>query len=190
MPGKNSKKVDKDSQSKDDFQVKDDYESDHDEPETSDWAENTERRKSVCDFDREDVARFETSKVEELTNEDLLKVVIRRGEMQKNPVLSGGCKRVLKQINLERLPRKETSFRGGSSSFRGNSFRGDSSFRGNSFRGGNRFNRDRESYSSRQQPHYRNDDDQDRFRERERGGGDHEERHFDRSRKKYVPKSN
>lgn len=69
--------------------------------------------KSVVDFDRDEVATYETKTVSDMSSEDLLKVVIRRGEMDKNPALSGGCERVLRQINRERLGMRPTGPRVG-----------------------------------------------------------------------------
>lgn len=72
----------------------------------------SDNKDSVVNFDRTDVPKWETMKVNELTDEELLKVVVVRGESKKNPVLSGGCKRVLKQINGERFPRRPQFMRG------------------------------------------------------------------------------
>lgn len=76
-----------------------------------DWTDDTqqtqqtERQRSVTQFDRSEVAKLESSTVSSLTTEQLLMLVIRRGEEEKNPVLSGGCERVLRQINRERIAR-------------------------------------------------------------------------------------
>jgi hypothetical protein len=58
---------------------------------------------SALDFDRELNRKFDSATVESLSTEDLLKVIIRRAEDEKNPVISGGCGRILKQINKERI---------------------------------------------------------------------------------------
>ena len=60
-------------------------------------------RKSVLDFDHPTVQTFETRTVSSLSNDELFMVLIRRGEEQKNPVISGGCERLLRQINRERI---------------------------------------------------------------------------------------
>ena len=57
-------------------------------------------RKSVLEFDRNEVAGIDPV---QLTNDQLLMILIRRGEVQKNPVISGGCERLLRQINRERI---------------------------------------------------------------------------------------
>ena len=56
---------------------------------------------SVTDFDREDVRTWEDRYVRDLTTEDLLKIVTRRGEVEKNPVVATDTLRTLKKINLE-----------------------------------------------------------------------------------------
>lgn len=68
---------------------------------------------SVADFDRNTVRELESKMVNELNMDDLLKVLIVRGEDQKNPVVSGGCERLLKQINRERVGRGRGRGRGG-----------------------------------------------------------------------------
>lgn len=72
-----------------------------DEPSSS--SSSQPQKKSVLDFDRTTVQGFETRNVSSLSNDDLLMVLIRRGEEQKNPVISGGCERLLRQINRERI---------------------------------------------------------------------------------------
>ena len=62
---------------------------------------NTSKFKSVLDFDREQTALIDVGDVANVSDEDLLKILIRRGEMKKNPAISSGCKRVLRQINSE-----------------------------------------------------------------------------------------
>ena len=42
-----------------------------------------------------------SKKVSELSTEELLKSLICRGEDEKNPVIAGGCEKLLKQINRE-----------------------------------------------------------------------------------------
>lgn len=65
---------------------------------------STQERRSVLDFDRQEAAKLESSKASDLTNDQLLMILVTRGEAQKNPVISSGCERVLRQINRERLP--------------------------------------------------------------------------------------
>ena len=71
------------------------------------------RPPSVADFDRDTVRELESKNVSELNIDDLLKILIVRGEDQKNPVVSGGCERLLKQINRERVGRGRGRGRGG-----------------------------------------------------------------------------
>lgn len=104
----------------------------HESNNASDNSRNARPRKpSVLDFDRDEVAALEKKKVSEISTEELVKVVIRRGELEKNPVLFGGCGRLLKQINGERLAPR----RGG--------YRGRGGFRGRGGNRGFRSNRDR-----------------------------------------------
>jgi hypothetical protein len=63
--------------------------------------ESSETKKSVLDFDRVEVGLLDVGEVAKLSNEDLLKVLVRRGEEQKNPAVASGCKKVLRQINFE-----------------------------------------------------------------------------------------
>ncbi|ARF09526.1 hypothetical protein Indivirus_1_149 [Indivirus ILV1] len=62
--------------------------------------------KSVVDFDRATVSQYETQEVKNLSIDQLLQVLICRGELQKNPVVSGGCEKLLRQINRERIPHR------------------------------------------------------------------------------------
>jgi len=132
------------------------------EEEISEDEETTEtrtfiKRKSVMDFDRNEIATYEGKKVAELTVNDLLKVLIKRGEDQTNPIVSGGCERLLKQINRERIGRRpmrhnnfnqddnaggnqrfsnDTGVNGGNQRFQNDNFRyrGGRGFRRNHFR--------------------------------------------------------
>lgn len=108
----------------------------------NDVVDQTEtKQKSVVDFDREEVAKFESKQVSELSVPELLKVLIRRGEDQKNPnpIVSGGCERLLRQISRERMNNpvkhfdKDSGFRGQRGGFRG-------FHRGGGYRGRGGFN--------------------------------------------------
>lgn len=73
------------------------------------------RQPSVVDFNRDEVRELESKKVSELGLEDVLKLLIVRGEDQKNPIVSGGCERLLRQINRERIgggPRPKRGYGG------------------------------------------------------------------------------
>ena len=131
------------------------------------------RKPSVFDFDRDEIAELEKKKVSEISTEELLKVVIRRGEQEKNPVLFGGCGRILKQINGERLASRRGGSNGG---YRGQGGRDDSNggngcYRGRGQergRGGNqgfrgRGGRDSQGYRGRQ---FEDDDDDDQHGQR------------------------
>ena len=63
--------------------------------------ESSPQTKSVLDFDRTQVAAIDVGDVAKLSNEDLIKILVRRGEEQKNPAIAAGCKRLLRQINGE-----------------------------------------------------------------------------------------
>ena len=71
-------------------------------PETTSPEPSTEK-KSVLDFDRSEVLTYEDMTVSSMSNDQLLMILIRRGEEQKNPVISGGCERLLRQINRESI---------------------------------------------------------------------------------------
>ena len=88
-------------------------------------------KKSVIDFDRTEVAAYENMTVSDMSNDQLLMILIRRGEEQKNPVISGGCERLLRQINRESI----------------NPHRGN---RNNHFRGKN-------NYNNKNHPNYEQD---------------------------------
>jgi hypothetical protein len=152
MPGKKSTKSKKSSDEVKKVSSESDSNNvnseDVDVDEVNDWVhesnkgkrsyEQRERKPSVFHFDRDDVAKLESKKVSELSSEELLKVVVRRGEQEKNPVLSGGCGRVLKQINGERLAPRRMSGRGYRGSFnRGGVGRGDYGRGNNRGRGSN-----------------------------------------------------
>jgi hypothetical protein len=68
---------------------------------SSSTTSSTTVRKSVLDFDRTTVKNTESEKVSSLSIDELLMVLITRGETQKNPVISGGCEKLLRQINRE-----------------------------------------------------------------------------------------
>lgn len=58
---------------------------------------------SVVDFDRATVRDLYSIPVGDLNIESLIKVLIVKGEEQKNPVVSVGGEKLLKQINRERI---------------------------------------------------------------------------------------
>lgn len=61
------------------------------------------RYTSVLNFDRNEVAKLEDKKVNELNISDLLKVLIRRGEEQENITVRKECGVLLRKLNGERL---------------------------------------------------------------------------------------
>jgi len=61
------------------------------------------QQQSVLNFDRTNISQIDLKYTSQLGIDDLLKILIVRGEQQKNPVISTGCSRVLKQINRERI---------------------------------------------------------------------------------------
>ena len=65
--------------------------------------------KSCTDFDRNEINKLGEKHVCDLTTEELIKVLICRGEADKNPVVSGGSERLLKQINRERIGKQPNS---------------------------------------------------------------------------------
>lgn len=71
-----------------------------------------EEKKSVLDFDRNEIAPLEEKKVSECNDEELLKILIRRGEMKKTDTIFGPCKSALQRMNGESTyqPREFKSF--------------------------------------------------------------------------------
>jgi hypothetical protein len=57
--------------------------------------------KSVCDFDHNDVKKWDDRLTSDMKNDELLKILIVRGRENDNPVLWKGCESVLKQIKGE-----------------------------------------------------------------------------------------
>lgn len=85
-------------------------------PVETNWSEQNEKperqmekTKSVLDFDRHEASVLEKRVSDagiELSDEDLLKMLIRRGEVKKNPTLKFECGKTLQIINGEKVPRK------------------------------------------------------------------------------------
>jgi len=174
---------------------KDSKKIDEDEFEEDSKGTDEPTQKSVVDFDRTEVAALATELMEtrKLTFDDMLKVLIYWGEQQKNPAISAGCKKILKQINSEPSlhPREKPTNNGRRDRFR----------RGPQVR---RFPNDAEEHAgvvdehevppttqhadgedSGRQGGYRGrggfrDGFRDRFRRDDRNGGDREERSGDR----------
>jgi len=96
---------------------------------------------SVLDFNREEIKKLEEKKVLDLSTEDLIKIVIRRGEIEKNPPISRGVSKVLQQINLETIGKSDKARRG--------RFRGHTRFSRNNNRGKRGRGRGRDNLSSR-----------------------------------------
>ena len=122
---------------------------------------NTFHKKSVSDFDRSEIGALEDKKVSELTVNDLLKVLIKRCENSDppSPIVSGGCERLLKQINRERIGKpfiKHNNFNH-EDSFRSRGFRS----RG--FRGRGRYGRDRHDGHDRYDGRDRHDGRDERY---------------------------
>lgn len=57
--------------------------------------------KSCLDFSREEIRELEDSSVTDISDEDLIKILIRRGEENKNPIIQTDCENLLKKINRE-----------------------------------------------------------------------------------------
>lgn len=60
-----------------------------------------EDKKSITDFDYNDIMKIDVGDVKKLTSDDLLKILIVRGKEGKNSSLWSGALRLLKQINCE-----------------------------------------------------------------------------------------
>jgi hypothetical protein len=70
---------------------------------TTQTAHASQTNQSVMNFDRSVTRANESKPVSSLSNDELLQVLITRGEDQRNPVLSSGSERILKQTNRERI---------------------------------------------------------------------------------------
>jgi len=77
------------------------------------------KKTSVADFDRSIVDTFEKKKVSELKIDELLKVLIVRGDKQLNPALSGGAEKLLRQLHREVLRPKKPKTRRSGNRYRG-----------------------------------------------------------------------
>jgi hypothetical protein len=89
--------------------------------------EARESKPSVLNFDRAEVVKLNESLKAagfDLSNDDLLKLLIVNGDTQHNPVIAGGCENILRQSHREKINRPFGGGRG----------------RGGFHRGGNRFN--------------------------------------------------
>lgn len=86
--------------------------------------QTTTEKKSVLDFDRTEVAKYENQLLSTLTIDQRLMALIRLGEEQKNPVISGGCERLLRQINREPFQSPHKSGGHQNNRDRGQQFRG------------------------------------------------------------------
>jgi len=67
---------------------------------------------SIANFDRSEVSSYEDMTMKDLSAVKALKVLIRRGEDtdNPNPALAGGCLKLLRMLNRERLhPQEEKS---------------------------------------------------------------------------------
>ena len=58
---------------------------------------------SVANFDRAQAVEYETKVASELQIDQLLKLLIRRGEVQFNPALAKGAEKLLRQLNCEQI---------------------------------------------------------------------------------------
>lgn len=96
----------------------DDCERDYNEEKWERKEMRGQRGKSVLDFNRDDYRNMESMTVKEINTEDLLKILVCRGEDEKNPIISGGVSKVLRQINREPAPRR-SDFRSGRRGGRG-----------------------------------------------------------------------
>jgi hypothetical protein len=63
---------------------------------------------------RDEILALEKSKLAcDLTNGELLKILITRGETQKNPIISSGSEKILKQTNREPIQYSRDNFHNG-----------------------------------------------------------------------------
>jgi hypothetical protein len=95
-----------------------------------------QRRPSVMAFDRNEVATYENKKVSDLSISDLLKVLVRRGEVQENITVRRDCGFLMKKLNGERVFNNNRGYRGGRGDYngRGGGYNGRGGYRGGSSR--------------------------------------------------------
>jgi hypothetical protein len=91
------------------------------EPLSQSWADEVKQEDeeisvlppdSIANFDRKEVDEYETKVASELKIDQLLKLLIRRGEQQLNPALAKGSEKLLRQLNCEYIhpPRPKRVF--------------------------------------------------------------------------------
>lgn len=90
------------------------------EPLSQSWADEVKQEEevyvlppdSIANFDRKEVDEYETKVASDLKIDQLLKLLIRRGEQQLNPALAKGSEKLLRQLNCEHIhpPRPKRPF--------------------------------------------------------------------------------
>lgn len=63
--------------------------------------ESKPTKKSIVDFDHDEIIKLDTGKIKDTDSLTLLKILLTRGESDHNPALMYGTKRLLKQLNFE-----------------------------------------------------------------------------------------
>lgn len=72
-------------------------------------SEEKTEKKSVAQFDRTEIGALESKKVCEISTADLLKIAVRRGEIELNPIIAKSVLNTLKKINGESFRRKQNT---------------------------------------------------------------------------------
>lgn len=80
-----------------------------------------EKKKSIIDFDQDEIKNLDTGIIKTTDNMTMLKILIVRGKNEHNPALWAGAQRLLRQLNCE----DDRSNRNDDDNERRNRFRGD-----------------------------------------------------------------
>ena len=84
------------------------------------WVDESQLpQQSVANFDRTLVQALEVKTVSDLNIDELLKVLITRGENQLNPALAAGATKLLRQLHREVLHQRTHHFGGDNRDSRG-----------------------------------------------------------------------
>ncbi len=65
---------------------------------------NSSQESSVLDYDADEIQQFDSQHLSSIDSMRLLKVLIERGRNSHNPTLWSGTRRLLQQLNFERIP--------------------------------------------------------------------------------------
>lgn len=96
------KKDDKKQLSDEEEQKENDTESSGEEEKKDTKKEEVKtEKKSIIEFDHNEVRKMDVGAVKQISDIDMLKILLVRGEDSHNPALWGGSQRLLRQLNME-----------------------------------------------------------------------------------------